>query len=270
MQPPNMCHKKCRQLFIALGLYLLFITLGQAQTAEEKGLSIAQEADQRDLGFTDYQAEMIMELRNRHGEKSTRHLHISGLEVDNDGDKTLSIFNQPRDIKGTAMLTYSHKLDPDDQWLYLPALKRVKRISSRNKSGPFMGSEFAFEDLGSQEVEQYKYKYLRDETIDGIDCFVVERTPEYKYSGYQRQVAWYDKAEYRLIKIVFYDRKNALLKTLTYQDYHQYLNRYWRANIMNIENHQTQKGTTVTWKNYRFRTGLTERNFDRSSLKRAR
>jgi len=139
--------------------------------------------------------------------------------VEGDGDKSMSIFDRPRDVKGTAMLTYSHALEPDNQWLYLPALKRVKRISSSNKSGPFMGSEVAYEDLSSQEVEKYSYKYLGDEVFDGHDCFIVERIPAYKYSGYKLQEVWYDKAEYRPLKIVYYDRKGALLKTQRFTQY---------------------------------------------------
>lgn len=249
---------------------LLLTTVCQAETAEEKGLAIAKQYDQRDLGFSDLTADMTMTLRNKHGDETTRLIRIKTLEVTGDGDKSLSIFDTPADIKGTAMLTFSHKLDPDDQWLYLPALKRVKRISSRNKSGPFMGSEFAFEDLGSQETEKFKYKYLRDEVINGQDCFVVERFPLYKYSGYTRQEAWYDKKEYRLIKIVFYDRKNALLKTLDYSNYQKYLDKHWRAGKMHVNNHQTNKSTTLLWKNYKFKTGLSERDFDKNTLKRAK
>ncbi|MBT8125907.1 MAG: outer membrane lipoprotein-sorting protein, partial [Gammaproteobacteria bacterium] len=156
------------------------------------------------------------------------------------------------------------------QWLYLPALKRVKRINSKNKSGPFMGSEFAYEDIASQEVEKYTYKYLRDETLNGVDCFVIERYPAYAHSGYTRQLAWINKAEYRPEKIVFYDRKNTLLKTLTYDNYQQYLDKFWRADDMFMENHQTGKSTKLTWSNYQFKTGLKGKDFNKNSLKRAR
>ena len=90
-------------------------------------------------------------MKNRQGEESSRYIKNKTLEVENDGDKSLSIFERPRDVKGTALLNFTHKTGTDDQWLYLPALKRVKRISSANKSGSFMGSEFAFEDITSQE-----------------------------------------------------------------------------------------------------------------------
>jgi len=238
--------------------------------AEERGLEIATEADRRDTGFVDSTAQMVMELKNKQGQSSSRQVRSKILEVTGDGDKSLSIFDTPADIKGTASLNYSHSLKPDEQWLYLPALKRVKRISSKNKSGPFMGSEFAYEDISSQEIEKYTYKYIKDETLNGIDCFVVERYPAYKHSGYTRQVAWINKQEYRAEKIDFYDRKNTLLKTLTYTGYQQYLQKFWRADVMHMVNHQTGKSTTLTWSDYKFKTGLTDKNFSRNSLKRAK
>ena len=238
--------------------------------AEARGLEIATEADKRDTGFVDSTAKMEMELKNKQGQTSTRQVRVKTLEVEGDGDKGLSIFDTPADIKGTASLTYSHALKPDEQWLYLPALKRVKRISSKNKSGPFMGSEFAYEDISSQEIEKYTYKYIKDEVLNGIDCFVVERYPAYKHSGYTRQVAWINKQEYRPEKIVFYDRKNTLLKTLTYSGYQQYLGQFWRADVMHMVNHQTGKSTKLSWKDYKFKTGLTDKDFSRNSLKRAK
>lgn len=246
------------------------LQLSYAQTAEERGLAIAEEADRRDTGWNDQTADMLMILRNKQGDESTRRIRSRALEVEGDGDKSLTIFDHPLDVKGTAFLSFTHATEPDDQWLYLPALKRVKRISSRNKSGPFMGSEFAFEDLSSQEVAKYSYKFLREEKLDGRDTFVIERFPAYEHSGYTRQVVWMDQSMYQPLKIVFYDRKDSLLKTLEFRDYQQYLSRFWRPSEMHMENHQTGKSTTLVWSNYEFRTGLTERDFDRNSLKRAR
>jgi len=241
-----------------------------AQTAEQRGLEIAIEADRRDSGFHDSSASLQMVLRNKQGRESTREIRVRTLEQQDDGDKSLTIFDEPADVKGTNFLSFTHKTGPDDQWLYLPALKRVKRISSRNKSGPFMGSEFAYEDLSSQEVDKFTYKYLRDESYEGMDCFVIERDPVDKYSGYTREIVWIDKQEYRPHRVEFYDRKNALLKTLTYEDYHQYLDKYWRAHNMFMENHQTGKSTRLVWSHYQFQIGQTDRDFDRNSLKRVK
>jgi hypothetical protein len=133
-----------------------------------------------------------------------------------------------------------------------------------------MGSEFAYEDLASQEVAKYTYKYLRDEKANGADCFVLERFPTYEHSGYKRQLAWINKAEYRPEKIEFYDRKNDLLKTLTFSSYKQYLNKFWRADTMTMVNHQNGKSTILNWGNYAFKTGLSDRDFNKNALKRAR
>ena len=241
-----------------------------AETAEEKGLSIAQEVDRRDTGWGDFQAKMSMLLKNRQGEESLRQMRVKSLEVNGDGDKSLIVFDEPKDVKGTALLTFSHKVKDDDQWLYLPALKRVKRIASRNKSGPFMGSEFAFEDLASQEVEKYTYKYIKDDELNGTPILVMERYPVSKYSGYTRQLVSIDKERYIPLKIEFYDRKNSLLKTLVFSGYQQYLNNYWRADEMFMQNHQTGKSTLLTWKDYKFGNGLKDSNFTRNSLKRTR
>lgn len=258
-----------RKILMCLSCILLPFNV-YAETPEEKGLAIAVAADERDTGFGDLTANMVMTLKNRKGKESKRDIRIRTLEVEGDGDKSMSIFDKPTDVKGTAQLTFSHGLEPDDQWLYLPALKRVKRISSRNKSGPFMGSEFAFEDLSSQEIEKYNYKYVRDEACGDWECHVLERIPQYEHSGYTRQIAWIDKAEYRPVKIEFYDRKNELLKTLEMSGYQEYIGRYWRADEMFMQNHQNGKSTTLKWSDYEFQTGLTSKDFNSNTLSRVR
>jgi len=258
-----------RRLLPVLSLIVLSSQV-VAEADVARGLEIATEADRRDTGFHDFRAGLTMLLRNKNGDESLRNMRTRVLEVDGDGDKSMMIFDQPLDVKGTALLTFSHKVETDDQWLYLPALKRVKRISSRNKSGPFMGSEFAYEDLASQEIEKYSYRYLKDDIIDGQSMFVIERVPVDKNSGYKRQSVWIDQAEYRPMKIEFYDRKDSLLKTLVFRGYRQYLERFWRAHEMFMQNHQTGKSTLLTWTDYEFQVGLQDSDFTKNSLKRAK
>lgn len=251
-------------------IVFIFINLSYAETAQEKGLKIAIEADRRDKGWHDSQAKLNMLLKNRQGQKSKRTLRLKALEVEGDGDKSMTIFDTPKDVAGTVFLSFTHINKNDDQWLYLPALKRVKRISSRNKSGPFMGSEFSYEDMSSQEIEKYNYKYLRDEKYNNLDCFVVERIPVDKNSGYTKQITWIDKKEYRAQKVVFYDRKDSLLKTLKFYEYKKYLDKYWRANRLEMINSQNNKSTILLWDNYQFKTGLSAKDFNKRMLKRVR
>jgi len=237
---------------------------------QQKGIAIAKEADFRDLGWNDSQSSMVMTLRNKQGEESTRNLRVKNLEVEGDGDKSLTVFDSPKDVRGTGFLSYSHITSADDQWLYLPALKRVKRISSKNKSGPFMGSEFSFEDLASFEVDKYDYRYLGDEVINDQDTYKVEMTPLYKFSGYTKMVAWMDKSEFRLQKMEYYDRKGDLLKTQMLKNYRLYLGKYWRAHDTEMINHQNSKLTLLKFDDYEFGTGITEKEFNKNALKRVR
>lgn len=259
-----------RSLWFLLVLSGLAIaSVASSESPEDRGLAIAIAARRADRGFVDSSASLAMILRNAHGESSTRRLRAQTLESE-DGEKRLMRFDEPADVKGTIMLTYTHKRQVDDQWMYLPALKRVKRIASNNKAGPFMGSEFAYEDLGSQEVEKYRYKYLRDEACAGGQCFVLERYPIDTDSGYVRQVLWLDKTEYRPWKVEFYDRRDALLKTLTLDRYERYLNKYWRALEMSMANAQTGKHTVLRWADFKFRVGLRDGDLSPQRLADAR
>ena len=132
-----------------------------------------------------------------------------------------------------------------------------------------MGSEFAFEDLGSQEVEKYANTFLREEPCGNeYQCYVTERIPQYKNSAYSKQIVWIDKEHYRSIKIEFYDRKDSLLKTLDFIDYKEYPGGYWRADKFEMTNHQTGKSTSLLWSNYNFDTSLDEKDFNKNALKR--
>lgn len=265
--------KYSQTLVNLIALHLLFLALpalSDQKSSADKGLAIAKEVERRDQGWGDSASELEMELTNKQGHSSSRKMSIKTMEVDGDGDKSLTVFHEPRDVKGTAFLSFSHSLEPDQQWLFLPALKRVKRIASANKSGPFLGSEFAFEDISSFEVDKYAYEYLRDESLNGLDCFVVKYTPKYEHSGYSFQEVWIDKSEYRIQKIDYYDRKESLLKTQQFLGYKKYLDKYWRASEFLVNNHQTGKSTKLTWQNYEFNQGLSDSDFNKNTLKRAR
>jgi outer membrane lipoprotein-sorting protein len=211
-----------------------------------------------------------MILQDKHGQSTQRSIRNRTLEGKNEGDKSLVIFDTPGDVRGTAFLSHTKKVGSDDQWLYLPALKRVKRIASSNKAGPFMGSEFSFEDIASQEVEKYTYEYLREEKYNGIDCFVVAYDPVDQKSGYSVQNVWVDKSRYIILKTEYFDRKKSLLKTLTFEGYNKYLDKYWRADKFIMINHQTGKKTELNYENWKFSIGLTEKDFTKNILKRVK
>jgi outer membrane lipoprotein-sorting protein len=250
---------------ILLVLSLIIPTLALAETSQEKGHAIMKQQDDKNSGFKDYTTTMAMTLRSAQGEETVRNLHAGGFEVANDGDKSYMIFDKPADVRGTAILTHSH-VKNDDQWLFLPAVKRVKRLNSSNKSGPFMGSEFAYEDLSSPILEKYSYNFLREEKCGDMSCYVIERMPRYENSGYTKQIVWVDTKELRTLKIDYYDRKNELLKTLNNTGFKLYLKKFWRAETGTMVNHQTKKSTVLVSKDFVFGKGLKPSEFEPDAL----
>ena len=259
-------------LAIALAFGIAFAAPVAANTPAEQGFEIAARSDRTDVGFGDSRVELEMILRNAAGQQSTRSLKIATLEKPDEsvGDKSLVLFETPRDIEGTALLSHAKILDPDDQWLYLPALKRVKRIASSNKSGPFVGSEFAFEDFTAIELNKFVYKHLGTETYGEFQTDVLERKPRYENSGYSKQISWVDQDVYQLRKVEFYDRRGDLLKVLKLEDYRQYDNGVWRAHKLIMENVQTNKKTDLVYQDYAFNVGISDKDFVKGRLSRLR
>ena len=237
-----------------------------------KGYEIAARSDRSDRGFNDSSVQVTMVLRNRAGKEIERVMQFATLEIpdENVGDKSLIVFDTPADIEGTALLSHAKILDPDDQWLYLPALKRVKRISSVNKSGPFVGSEFAFEDFTALELNKYEYKYIGEEACGNFTCDVIERKPRYEHSGYKRQLTWVDQDVYQVRVVEFYDRRGGLLKTLSLEDYREYDGGVWRSHQMLMVNHQTGKETDLVYTDFEFKNGVKDKDFVKSVLTRLR
>lgn len=249
----------------------------QAMAEEDpvaKGLAIAQEADRRDLGFGGYAVQGEMILRDRQGQESRRVFDSMVFERPEPGlgDLSVIVFERPRDIRGTGLLTHGNiEPEDDDQWLYLPAIKRVKRISSSSRTGKFVSSEFSYEDLGSQEVADYTYKWLREEpcpTDPALTCQVVESYPVNQKSGYSKRIGWTDDSELRLHQVEFYNRRGDLEKVMTQTGFRQYLGKYWRPDVIRMSNRQTGKETDLIWSNYDFDAELAERDFDQSRLQK--
>lgn len=239
-----------------------------AESPEQKGLSIAMLADSADVGWRSYRAKGEMILRDADGKESVRALESLNFERDSkvEGDWLLILFSSPLDIKGIVSLTHSKiESQNDDQWIFLPAEKRVKRISSSNRAGKFVSSEFSFEDLSSQEVANYTYKWLRDEPCPGnesLKCHVIDTIPRNSRSGYSHRIVWIDSNAYRQWQIQFLNRRGDLEKTLNSTTFSKYNNRYWRPSKITMVNVQTGKSTILRFSGYDFTANLSESDFN--------
>ena len=229
-------------------------------------MEIAKKSDNVTDGFESSIAQTEMVLINASGQQSVRQLEMKTLEGDN-GDKTISTFLTPADVKGTKTLTHEHVNRDDDQWLYLPALKRIKRIASSNKSGSFMGSEFSYEDIGNQNYNKFTYDAKVEEVeLNGLKCYKGSRIPKDENSGYTKQVSWVSMDNFLLQQVEYYDRKSELLKTAVFSEYKQ-IEGVWRVGKIEMQNHQNDKSTILTWNEEKIKVGLTAKEFNKRVLK---
>ncbi|HAF84916.1 MAG TPA: outer membrane lipoprotein-sorting protein [Sphaerochaeta sp.] len=205
--------------------------------AATSGLEVMQEVYTRDSG-NNMSANLVMTLTNSRG--STRERSIQQFrQTDDGGEKKIMFFLAPSDVKDTSFLSYSYSDGrSDDQWIYLPALKRTKRISSDGKSDSFMGSDFTYDYLGDRHPNQDNHKLLREETVDGKDCYVVESTPKEDDYMYSKTITWVMKDNYLGLKREFYDDRGKLLKVLTIKKYEK-VDGFWT--ILETEMHNVQK-----------------------------
>jgi len=238
---------------------------------QAKGLEIAHKADARSKDYGSFVAEGRMVLRDRAGSTNVRDFVTSSLEMDDDGDRTRIEFSTPLDVRGMALLTHAHNRRDDDQWLYLPAMNRVKRITSNSRSGSFAGSEFSYEDLVGHVVEKNDYAWLRDEPCpDAADrtCHVNVQIPKADGSGYSKMIGWLDTEDYRTYKVDYYDRRGAQIKTMVSTEFRLYKDRFWRSHRMVMTNHLTGKSTTMEWAKYDFDQGVRPVDLEPFSLGR--
>lgn len=245
---------------------ILITTIVSLSAQANKGLEIMTKAEITNNGFLGESAKMEMILINAQGDRVERKMDSKIKETKGDGDKSIITFEWPADVKGTKMLTWSHKSKNDDQWLYLPALKRVKRITSRNKTGSFMGSEFSYEDLGSQEVEKYTYKFIKDDKLGGRKIWVIERKSTDKNSGYSKELVYMDQEYQNPLKIEYFDRKGEILKIAEFKDYKK-IGKFWRYNIIEMKNQQTKKQSILTWKGRELNKKFSDSKFNQNRLK---
>lgn len=263
-----------KAVFPSLSLLLLPLLLAANPYPEEpvaRAQAIIDEAERRASGFGDLQAVAEMVIRNGRGSEAVRELSISILDLPGSASRSLTVVDEPKDVRGTALLTHTDEAGQSEQWLFLPALNRVKRIAASGRSGPFMGSEFSYEDFSAQAPENYDFRWLRDEPCNGVPCHVLERRPKATTaSAYARQEVWMDAEHLRLQQVHYFDTQDAHVKTLTATGYQRYQDRWWRAEQLRMLNERSGAETLLRWSEIRMDQGLGERDFDLNALKAAR
>jgi len=248
---------------------ILLSGFSYSQTPEERGLEIAQMMKSAGEGFISDSSEMEMILIDSYGTRVSRKMKGTSMEGANGEDRAITEFLSPADVKGTKLLTHSHQGEDDDQWLFLPAMKRKKRISGGAKSSSFMGSEFSYEDLGSQDIEKFNFKFIADEPIKGGKAWRVERKSK-KRSGYSKQIMIVHQEYLSPTTIEYYDRRGGLLKVAEFSDWKQMKaggKSFWKSGYVHVKNIQTKKESIFKWEKRELGKKLDASLFSPSALK---
>jgi outer membrane lipoprotein-sorting protein len=242
-----------------------------AELPDIEARQVAVNSDEREDG-NDETAEMEMTLINKRGQQRVRKIVTYRKDFGEDS-KSVMFFLEPADVKGTGFLSwnYDDESKDDDQWLYLPALKKVRRISSSGKADYFMGTDFTYSDMGDREIDDYTYSHLGTEVIDGIECYHLERLPKdddvIDETGYSRTETWIRPDNWMMMKAVFFDKKGKLLKELAVSDFEE-INGIWVAKTLHMNNIQKKHQTYLKFSNNQFNTDLDDNLFSQRQLQR--
>ena len=184
-------------------------------------------------------------------------------------EKSIMFFQSPADVKNTSFMswTYDDASKSDDQWIYLPALKKVKRISSDSKSDYFMGSDFTYDDLGDRKLDDDTHTLLREETIDGVDYWIIQSIPKDEDYMYSKTITWIRKDNYIGLKKEFYDEDEDLLKILKIKKFEKISGLDIITNS-EMENVQKNHKTTMVLSNVQLNTGITASKFSERMMTR--
>lgn len=261
-----MIEKKINLLWLVLILVLSFCNnFVYAQAVELTGRDIMTKVDNRPDG-DDRTMTMNMTLINKQGK--TRERTILSFSKDYSKDsKALIYFKKPADVKGTGFLSWEYD-DPnkdDDRWLYLPALKKVRRISGSSKNDYFMGTDFTYDDLGNRSVDEDNHELLKQDDIDGTICWVVESKPKNKNDMYSKVIKWIRQDALMSVKVEFYDKQDNLLKILTISDIRKQ-DGFWTAFKMEMQNIPEKHKTILEITKMHYNQGLKDNFFKVSTL----
>jgi outer membrane lipoprotein-sorting protein len=263
---------KTTRAIVAILLVTFLVSISGAAVAEElTGREIMEKNEKLNKGEDEFN-ETSMRLVNKRGQERNRKIEYYSKTDKDDNDKILIRFVEPADVKGVGLLTIEHSDRDDDQWLYLPALKKVRRISSSDQGDSFMGTDYTYEDIRSEKLDEHNYKLIGSEVVDGQDCYVVEALPatekQKNESGYSKRILWVKKDIFLIVQVKYFDKKGEHFKTEIHKDFVEAAPKLYRPNFMKMENLKTGHSTTITFDERKMNSGLSDNLFTERMLKR--
>ena len=251
------------------GLLLLSPQTSSAQSATD----IMKKYKEQDRS-KDSRADLKMLLINASGKERVRKVTQMTKTDKNGLRKSLIRFLSPADVKGTGLLSIENEGRDDDNWLYLPALRKVRRISGSNKTDSFMGSDFTYEDLETEDLNDYNYKLLGEDKINDMETWKIEALPKASIldkTGYSKRVLWITKKHHLVVKVKFFDKSGAFSKELAGSDIRKIDNaNKWRLFRIEMKNVLKGSKTVLEITDYKLNTGIKDKIFTQRYLKRGK
>ena len=244
----------------------LVIVAGFSANAQSTGKQIVEKAYNIPTG-DDQTSILTMTLTNKQGKQRIRKIKQFSKDM-GDIEKSIMFFQTPADVKNTSFMNWSYGSDKsDDQWIYLPALKKTKRISSDSKSDYFMGSDFTYDDLGDRKLEADVHKLLKEETVNGQACYVVESVSKDEEYMYSKTKTWIRKDNFVGMKKEFYDEDDELLKILSIKKVDEIAG-FWVITHSEMKNVQKNHTTSMKLSDVQVNTGMSASKFTERMMMR--
>ncbi len=266
---------KIKQFIQLIMMTLLALIFSNVISAElPSGEIIAQKINARDEGIA-VSRNLTMQMTDRHGKVRVRETRAF-RKYYGDEKRTVIFYLKPKNIKDTAFLTYDYadKDIDDDQWLYLPAMRKVRRISASDRGDYFLGTDLSYEDIKLEtrvSLKDYTRITIGEDEVDGVHCYLVEETAidieTAEELGHLRRQSCVDDSIWMTRRSQFWDLQNNLLKTTYFKDISK-VQGIWTAHTIDVVNHKTGHHTIFKFSNVDYKDGVKDRIFTQNALKR--
>ncbi|MCD4812349.1 outer membrane lipoprotein-sorting protein [bacterium] len=262
-----------KRIIFLTGVIAVIVVGGQMVYAAENsvltGRDIAIAVDNRPDG-DERKNNLTMTLVNKRGRKRIREIISYSKEYGRDS-KSIMVFKAPADVKGTGFLQFDYD-DPkkdDDKWLYMPALRKTRRISGAGKNDYFMGSDFTYDDMGNRNIDEDIFQLLKEEEREGNKCWVLQAVSKDKDYMYSKKISWINKDNLMPIYVEYYGRQGRLLKTLHILEIKQ-VDGFWTIMKMKMENKVRKHSTILEFSDVQYNQDLKDSLFRINTLERGR
>ncbi len=252
--------------YFLLAVFLMFPFGSQATLSADE---VVENQINMNKGYGAEKAVGQMLIYNESGSHIDRQFTMMQIEEQGaESYKAMIKVNAPTDLKGTGLLTYQNKGAEDDQWLYLPAMKKTRRISGSARGGKFLGSDFNFEDLAPKQKEDFTYQTLRVEPCETTNCYVIQATSKDPASLYSKTITWVREDNFLAAKMEVYDQNQVLAKLVSFVDYQQYAGKFWRPAKIIMQDVQKQRRTELMFSDIQIGSGIAATDFSKQALER--